>query len=178
MPIDKKLLIEAISYRYIEFLEPKWESVAELIKENPFSEKMIYLLNNQWLSEKKVKNRAGTFSNPNCIGTAFFIAGACKNPYQAFENELSKHMKSGMEGKIPGSFVFSYCYEMDNFHAGIYLGTIKDTDIMFSQQGYGCKFGPETEGNYASPEYYLPSSLASPVTNLKLDKLMPFGQLR
>lgn len=151
------------------------DEIASMIDQNPFFERIRFLLANQDLAKKPVKNVAGEFSPPNCIGTAFFIAGVgpFDYPYHAYGNELSEHMEqqpgSGRwddafsghpERKIPGAFIFSYSVESDDWHAGIYLGTVGDEHILFAQHGHGESFGPELESrNYCSPSYYIPKTL-------------------
>lgn len=146
-----------------------------LIERNPFSARMHYLLENQDLASKAVLNIRDRISPPNCIGTAFFIAGvgSLHYPYHAYSYELNLHMSSAgqtarwddcfrkhIERRIPGAFIFSYSLEKDDWHAGIYLGEVDGEHLSFAQHGHSGKFGPETiSRNYCNPDYYLPSTL-------------------
>jgi len=154
-----------------EFLSENIPEVERLILKNPFSGRMIHLLRHQELYDKPVLNLAGKLEPPNCMGTAFWIAGVSKldYPYQANDCELNPHMKVEEEDwedhfrvhserKIPGAFAFSYSVEIDSWHAGIYLGEIKSRDILFAQHGTHKMFGIETWGPVRF-EYYIPATL-------------------
>ncbi len=160
-----------------EFLEKHQSEIERLIIRNPFSERILHLLLNPQLASKPVLNRYKRESPPNCIGTAFWVAGVSKldYPYHGYENELSPHMKLNIppeerlleaifgnkhpENMIPGAFNFSYCVLSDGWHAGIYLGRVEDKEVLFAQHGHGRPFGIETEKCYASPKYFIPRTL-------------------
>jgi hypothetical protein len=174
MKIDKAVLKASIEGNDAAVMENILEEIGLLIEQNPFCSRMSFLLANQKIAKKPVLNRQGELSAPNCIGTAFFVAGvgSLGYPYHAYEGELDTHMKTKVkvkwddcfhdhpERRIPGSFIFSYSVENDGWHAGIYLGHVKEEHISFSQHGHGRKFGPERiSGNYCSPRYYIPATL-------------------
>jgi len=172
MAIHQLIKRESILEHDLEALVPRLDGIAELISQNPFSERIKLLLANPGWATKPVKNMMGELSAPNCLGTAFFIAGVGKfnYPYHAYDNELDEHMKQPgpkrwddiflphYERRIPGAFVFSCDFNAD-WHAGIYLGTIEDEHILFAQHGHGREFGPETLRNYSNPSYYIPRTL-------------------
>ncbi len=162
-----------------EFFKGKEGRVIELIEYNPFVNNIHFLLNNPELARIPVLNKHGERRNPNCIGTAFFIAGISSlgYPYHAYDNELGGHrvkddpnrsyedklkdtLSRNIHNKIPGAFVYSL---MDSYHVSIYLGAIEDMDIFFSQFGsIGSKrmFGTQTERCFGNPMFYLPTSLS------------------
>lgn len=166
-----------ILYSDLEMLGSIISDIEKLISQNPFSERITYLINHQELSQKPVRNLKGELKAPNCIGTAFWIArvSSLNYPYHAYENELDKHMRDENDkrdtliktfypnpnNKIPGAFIFSYGVEAEDWHAGIYLGSIGTKDISFAQHGVGGLFGPQSLAmNYANPQYYIPDTLS------------------
>ena len=150
-----------------ECIEDLFRHFALLIDQSPFSEKIWFLIINQHLSEKSVLNVKGETKPPNCLGTAFFVAGVSQidYPYHAYDDELGPHMRQRITGaEIPeGAFCFSPNYEPDgvDYHAGIYLGKIWGAHTLFAQHGKGCRFGVESlKANFINPEYYLPGTLS------------------
>ncbi len=141
-------------------IKPKiFGEISSLINNNPFRKRIVFLLENQQLANTPIKNLLGIESCPNCIGTALFIAGVSpfNYPHRAYENELDQHMNEKTNKHLPGAFVFSYSAESDDWHAGIYLGKIKEDHIAFAQHGRGDKFGPESLNcNYCAPHFYVP----------------------
>ena len=144
-----------------------------LIAQNPFCERILFLLANPQLATTPVLNTKGRLSPPNCIGTAFFVAGVSSlpYPYHGYGFELYPHMRQPdqkwddfffphPERRIPGAFVFSYCIEIEDWHAGIYLGETRQGHILFAQRGHAEEFALETlSGNYSNPDYYIPTTL-------------------
>ena len=136
---------------------------------------MTTLIFNQHLGRNPVEDTMGNSVKPNCLGTAFFIAGVGKfdHPYCAYDrdlgehiylegdehnNPLLRHFRQHLHRRIPGAFVFSY--SCDDWHAGIYLGQIEEEPVAFAQHGIGKGFGPEViANNFVSPDYYLPRTL-------------------
>jgi hypothetical protein len=172
MTLNKKTICDSLEYHEKELGE-FWQELSQLICQNPFSERIQYLMLNQHLATTPVHNTKQKYSPPNCLGTALYVAqvSTLPYPYHAYDFELNEHMESqkssddiffllgsNIEHRIPGAFVFSYCLEAD-WHAGIYLGQIHKEHICFSQHGHKGKFGPETLRNFANPEYYLPKTL-------------------
>jgi hypothetical protein len=173
MAIDEKTIRESLYYRDKDLGEI-WREIAGLIDGNPFSERMRFLLENQHLATTPVKNLKDVVSPPNCIGTAFFVAGVSEldYPYHGYDFELNPHMKQEdnsehdmfrlfnrhLERRIPGAFAFSYCVDAD-WHAGVYLGVVGEEHVLFAQHGHKGKFGPESLRNYDSPTYYIPRTL-------------------
>jgi hypothetical protein len=174
--IDIEILKASIESEDIKLLGEHLEAVALLIDQNPFADKIRYLIANQEIRHKAVINKLGKLSPPNCIGTAFFIAGVSEFgcPYHAYGYELDPHFNpTGKEitwmdyhcdskkGKQPGAFIFSCARDTDDsWHAGIYLGQVNGDHVAFSQHGHGGKFGPElVKKNYESPYYYVPRAL-------------------
>ncbi|MES2059513.1 MAG: hypothetical protein V4438_00615 [Patescibacteria group bacterium] len=151
-----------------------------LIECNPFAERMAYLLCNQEIGTTPILNKHGHNSAPNCIGTAFYVAGVENHPYHAHHNELDQHWQrrerqpgesdldamfrycfhSNLERNAPGAFIFSCARDSNDYHAGIYLGLVDKQPIAFAQHGHGGKFGVEMVWrNYESPSYHLPRTL-------------------
>jgi hypothetical protein len=176
MEIDIAALKEGIQPRDMEILGGALEEILLLIDQNPFSERIKFLLLNQDIADKPVENIYGELSAPNCIGTALFIAGVGKfaYPYHAYEKELVKHRsyqpKSGdweacffghIERRIAGAIAFSYCVVPRGCHAGIYLGKVRDRHVLFAQHNHKEKFGPESESrnHQFPPSYYIPRTL-------------------
>jgi len=151
-----------------------YEEVRRLTINNPFGDRILYLLKNQKIAKEPVLNLHGKTSPPNCIGTALWVAGVSKldYPYHAYEDELNEHMideddnrdelikalRSNPKNKILGAFCFSYSVEAD-WHAGIYLGRIKEQDFLFSQNGHGKPFVIGTSLCFANPRYFIPRTL-------------------
>lgn len=136
--------------------------IINLITNNPFKERIIFLLNNQNFSRTKIKSPRGIVSCPNCIGTALFTAGitSLDFPFHGYEEYLYPHMRDETNKPFSGTFIFSYWAEGDNWHAGIYLGNIGENDISFAQHGHGGRFGPESLScNYCNPSFYIPRTL-------------------
>lgn len=177
MALDEQLIIDSFSRHDMHLAEIS-SGIIDLVHANPFSERLIYLLNNQDLAAGKVVNLKGIVSEPNCIGTALFIAGVSElnYPYHGYSSELNPHMKepvierssmarianmfsSHLERRIPGAFAFSYSVEIDDWHAGVYLGEVDGVPILFAQHGHKGKFGPESLRNYSCPTYYIPLTL-------------------
>lgn len=175
MEYNKDVLEQSIYVGDRGILDLMLPEAWELIATNPFAEKMFYLLAHQELGVTPVINRKNRNSAPNCIGTAFFIAGLSSlgYPYHGYSFELDLHMKiNGREPswddimfkhydrRIPGAFVFSYSVTQDGWHAGIYLGEANGRHLAFAQHGHGEKFGPEIiDRNFSDPDYYYPSTL-------------------
>lgn len=172
--MNEATLLASTQKRDLEIIGSNWREVLALIERNPFSERIFYLLAHQEIASVAVVNTRGISSPPNCIGTALYIAGVSTlpYPYHAYSYELNPHMEQPgekrwddffwphEERRIPGGFVFSFCAEGDGWHAGIYLGQIGDEHILFAQHDHGGNFGVETLArNYASPDYYVPSTL-------------------
>ena len=171
--IDKYDALRAgIYYEVFETLEPLLEDIGELIEQNPFSERIKYLLERPSLSRIPVLNLHDEMSPPNCLGTSFWIAdvGKLDYPYHAYSYELDEHMgktensakslfNSNLERRISGAFCFSFDTRIEGWHSGIYLGTIGKEHILFGQHGHGKDFGLETEWVFVCPEYYIPRSL-------------------
>ena len=163
-----KIIGETVSFDDEEFILPRIKQVVKLLKNNPFFERINFLLRNREIATRKVKNVFGEISCPNCIGTAFFVAGVGKfdYPYYAhrFEfdtgtgyNDCNEHIpiKMNISKRVPGAFVASYCSLIDGWHIGIYIGKVNEYSVAFSQQGHGGAFGVETVvHNYKRPEYY------------------------
>ena len=154
------------------------ERIVWLINQNPFAERIWDLLLNPEIAKKPVVNKKDQLSAPNCIGTAFFVAGVSSlgYPYHAYSFELNPHMEQPKpekeddslfalfrrhdERRIPGAFCFSYCVGNEDWHAGIYLGAIKDEQILFAQNGHGGNFCLQTlNRNYSGPDFYIPKTL-------------------
>jgi len=174
MNIDVVALRKVVLSHDVEIIGAALGEIVSLIDKNPFSERIRFLLGNQNLAKKPVKNVVGEISPPNCLGTAFFIAGVSpfNYPYHGYDFELNPHMKQPgprkwddcfsfghFDRRVPGAFVFSYSVENDGWHAGIYLGIVGDEHVLFAQHGHGESFGPESLINYASPDYYIPKTL-------------------
>jgi hypothetical protein len=175
MEILESAVEEAILPHDAEVIGKEVEAIVRLINQNPFSERIWELLLNPEVAVRKVKNKRDRLSEPNCIGTAFYVAGVSDlgYPYHAYDYELDEHMRDpGSEeedsplfrrfdkGRIPGAFCFSYCVSGDDWHAGIYLGALNDRHVLFAQNGRGCKFCVQTLArNYASPNFYVPRTL-------------------
>jgi hypothetical protein len=154
------------------------ERIVWLINQNPFAGRIWDLLLNPEIARKPVVNKKDLISTPNCIGTAFFVAGVSSlgYPYHAYSFELDPHMDHPRpekdpdlrsttfcqhdERRIPGAFCFSYCVRNDDWHAGIYLGRVNDEHISFAQNGHGGDFCLQNlRGNYACPNFYIPKTL-------------------
>lgn len=150
--------------------------IGSLIEANPFFERIWTLLGDQSLATKPVRNKVGELSAPNCIGTAFFVAGvgAFNYPYHAYDFELAPHMKQPEEPSksladhfrirrarmVPGAFCFAYHPGAESWHAGIYLGEVREENIVFAQHGHGGNFCPELVAkHYFNPDYYIPRTL-------------------
>ncbi|MEI8248976.1 MAG: hypothetical protein WCG07_00560 [Candidatus Taylorbacteria bacterium] len=174
MKLEKKTLLQTVKEHDIEIIGGAWEEAMSLIEQNPFSERIGFLLNHQEIATTPVKNMENIISIPNCIGTAFFVAGVgtLAYPYRAYDFELNPHMvqaegsksidmfRQHHERRIPGAFIFSYSAGQDDWHAGIYVGKIADEHISFAQHGHGGPFCLETVArNYCRPDYYIPSTL-------------------
>lgn len=152
------------------------KQIEQLIEVHPFSERIKFLLNNPEIAKRPVKDIYGDLSEPNCLGTSFFVAGVSKfdYPYHAYENELGQFMKQPIYDNIfPGVFNFSYYAEVDSWHSGIYLGEVDYGKIFFAQHGHARDFLIESLHNYSSPRYYIPETLA---TSLKLPKQKASGR--
>jgi hypothetical protein len=175
MKIDEIVVREAMLFDDEKIIGHISGDVVAMIDQNPFSERIKFLLANQDLAKKPVKNVNGELSAPNCIGTAFFIAGVGPfgYPYYAYdeirqyleEPELRNYFSEHSERRVPGAFCFSYSTEIGDWHAGIYLGMVGDEHILFAQHGYGKSFGPESLWNYCVPTYYLPRTLLKSQSN-------------
>ena len=174
MKLDKTTIIGSIRERDMESIGNAWKELSFLMEQNPFSEKMCFLLTHKEIAKVPVENKMGEISEPNCIGTAFFVAdvSALKYPYHGYDFELDPHMiqpgekshddmfHQHHERRIPGAFIFSYSVQSDGWHAGIYIGKIGEEHVAFAQHGHGGSFCLETVArNYCSPEYYIPSTL-------------------
>ncbi|VVB80501.1 Uncharacterised protein [uncultured archaeon] len=143
------------------------EEIRALIEANPFYEKIKFLLKNKDLQKRKVKNMHDEIRSPNCIGTALWIIGKSQldYPYHGYDECLArllgwKELKNDYWGKkfskeqaTPGALVIS-CYDGD-WHAGVYLGKVKNKHITFCKQGYSYSpFGPASFRYYARPVDY------------------------
>ncbi len=182
MSLTEKLIKEGIQNDDTRLFGVERE-ILELIMDNPFSERMMYLLQNQQLAKIPVENSYSQMSPPNCIGTGLFVSSLSRfsHPYHAYFNELSPHLSKTPESDhdddfetrifnfnqsfsqhyermIPGAFAVAHSYDADT-HLGIYLGKIDGLDVLFAQHGWKGKFGPETLRNYDSPTYYFPKTL-------------------
>ena len=176
MTQDEINLKEIILPHDLALIEDAWPEIWAMVERHPFSEQIQFLLANQDLSRKKVLNIRREMSEPNCIGTALFVAGLSPlgYPYHGLSVELGQHMKEDdglslaqmiwhctVERRRPGVFIFSHCGESDDWHAGIYVGQIGNEHIAFAQHGRGRPFGFESiRQNYADAQYYTPSTLA------------------
>ncbi|MDD5165559.1 MAG: hypothetical protein PHG25_03455 [Candidatus Pacebacteria bacterium] len=174
MKLTKKTLFEAIHGDELEIISSGWGELLTMIESNPFSERISHLLTHQEIGQIKVRNNHGELSAPNCLGTAFFVAGvgALQYPYHAYSDELDPHLvqpekeklidlfRAHYERRVPGAFIFSYSVQQDGWHAGIYIGSIGEEHVAFAQHGHGGKFCFETIArNYVRPNYYIPSTL-------------------
>ncbi len=175
MSLEKASLINFFPPHDREMIGDAWDDVVALVESNPFSERMQFLFSHKDLAHKPVKNKVGRLSAPNCLGTAFFVAGVdvIGYPYHAYSFELNQHMKQPGENsdscflaydhvhrRVPGAFVFSPCIHGEDWHAGIYLGQVRGEHVAFAQHGHGGSFGVETlSKNYSYPDYYIPSTL-------------------
>ena len=159
----------AILDRDAEIIKPRISEIVAFIDDSPFSKRIKFLLDNQQIGEKLVKDKDGKLSPPNCLGTAFYVAGLglFKHPYHAREDELWEHLNQPKrmgyvwpyrENMIPGAFIFSKG-EGGGWHGGIYLGAIGKEDIFFAQHCHGGPFGSETLRCYEYPAYYLPKTI-------------------
>ncbi len=141
------------------------EEISAMIDVNPFSERIRFLLKNERLVYLPVECKPGHLCHPNCIGTTLFIAGLGKfdYPYFGYNDELDEHLKRptlDLNNLIPGVFCFSWSNDIEDWHAGIYLGTLMGEQVMFAKHGYAGSFGPEFSSlNYDNPKYYLPRNL-------------------
>ena len=161
-----------------EWIGTEAERIVWLINQNPFAGRIWDLLLNPAIATKPVVNKQAELSAPNCIGTALFVAGVSDlgYPYHAYSYELNPHMEQPKaakdedslfalfrrhdERRIPGAFCFSYCVGSDDWHAGIYLGTVRDEQVLFAQNGRGGDFCVQTaRRNYAFPDFYVPKTL-------------------
>lgn len=149
--------------------------IMPLINQNPFSERIRFILGDLGLATRHVLNKHNELKPPNCLGSAFWIAGVSdlNYPYHAYDYELKEHMNKNfgpkywdstelnLENAIPGAFVFSCAISLDgaDWHSGIYLGQIKDRSIMFEQHCAGGSFGPESLQRYIRPRFYIPKTL-------------------
>jgi hypothetical protein len=174
MKLDKATLIGSVHKHNLEIIGNAWQELLPLIGQNPFSKRMFFLLTHPEIAKVRVKNRKDEIRVPNCIGTAFFVAGVgtLKYPYHAYDFELDQHMVQPGEKKwddvffrhyekrIPGAFIFSYSVQQDDWHAGIYVGKVGEEHLAFTQDGPGGNFCLQTIArNYCSPDYYIPSTL-------------------
>jgi hypothetical protein len=160
---------EIIIPQDLEIIGDNLDDILSLIDQNPFSERIWYLLKNENIAKIPVKNIVGEYSPPNCIGTAFFIAGVGEldYPYHGYGFELNDHIsnqsnnffKQYLERRIQGAFAFSYSTKIDSWHAGIYLGKIKNEHVFFAQHGHAESFGPESLRNFSSIFYEIPKTL-------------------
>ncbi len=171
MKLHKTLILDSVQEHDLEVIEGAWEEVLSLIEQNPFQERVSFLLAHQEISDIEVMDKRGIMQKPNCIGTALFIAGTSPfdHPHYGYSSEMNPHMegqpgerglidmfRTFTERRISGAFVFSLShYRESSWHAGIYLGQIGSEHILFAQHGYGEKFGLET----LARNYYLPPSL-------------------
>lgn len=150
-----------------KILKDNLEQIGQLIIENPFFEKISFLLKNRDLAHKEVNNMHGEMRRPNCIGTALWIAGKTEldYPYHGYEDCLERvfgwheihngywRSKFSEENATHGAMVLS-CYHGD-WHAGIYLGKVNEDHITFCKQGHdGAPFGPASFRYYARPKFY------------------------
>jgi hypothetical protein len=175
MKIDTTIIKGSIDPHDLDVLEGALGEIQLLIENNPFGAKMCFLLTQQHLGQKPVSNNCGEVSAPNCIGTAFFIAGVGQknHPFHGYSFELNPFMKregkkrgahdflfTHHECRVPGAFIFSYCVRGDDWHAGIYLGEVNGEHIAFAQYGHGGMFGPQLiSKHYSRPDYYIPPTL-------------------
>lgn len=134
-----------------------------LVSQNPFAEKIKFLINNMHLAKVPVADMFGELRPPNCIGTALFIAGVGRfeHPYHGYDTDLSETLKHPrLSVAVPGSLCLFYSRKADDWHVGVYLGIYDDQHTLFAQQGPGGDFALESLlGNYASPAFYLPRTL-------------------
>ncbi len=179
MKLNKEIILKAILTDELNIISRAWKELASMVENNPFRERICHLLTHQRIGQMEVKNNHNELSAPNCLGTAFYIAGvsALKYPYHAYADELDRHMaqpeerklvnmfRTHHERRVPGAFIFSYSVQLDGWHAGIYIGSVGEERMAFAQDGHGGKFCLETIArNYCRPNYYTPATLLATQT--------------
>jgi len=145
------------------------DHLPELVTENPFAERIGHLIDHPNFARKKSTCPRGSFEEPNCMGTALWIARLSDRdePCYAMTSEVKMHL-NGDHRKIPGSFVITWQRGKDLInHMGVYLGMLNNLPVMFAQHGPKGDFVYEVyyeganwkKSGLTKPKHYVPGVL-------------------